>query len=113
MMIGAPARTARTARSMRAGRCGARPGAGAATSDTRQVELARSSGDAGALLDRHEPFVVPQVRPDLAGLRRELRADGVDLREQLLERALLDLRILAQRPEHLLLAFELLQEDRS
>ena len=37
----------------------------------RQVELAHAAGNRRALLDRHQPLVVAQVRADLARLREQ------------------------------------------
>ena len=44
----------------------------------RQVELTDSPGNPGALLDRHQPFVLAQMRTDLAALSKQLSVDVVD-----------------------------------
>ena len=75
-----------------------------------QIELADAAGNRGALLDRHQPFVVAQMHAGLAGLREQRRARAVDVGEQRLEHARLDRGIGAQRREQLLLPLELLQE---
>jgi hypothetical protein len=59
----------------------------------REVELAHATGYRGALFDRHQPFIVAQVRSDASGLAEHLRVYAVDLRQQLLQRDLFDLRI--------------------
>ena len=76
----------------------------------RQVELADAAGDRRALLDRHQPLVVAQVRAGATLLRVNLRGDGIDLGEQRLERRAIDSRTRAERRQHLLLALELLQQ---
>ena len=47
---------------------------------------------------------------DPSSLRQQLRIDAVDVGQKLLEHALLDLRVLPQRSQHLLLPLELLQQ---
>ena len=76
----------------------------------RQVELADAAGDCGALLDRHQPFVLAQMRSGAARLAEQRAARPLDVGEQRLEDARLDRRIVAQRDEQLLLPLELLQD---
>src|SRR5690242_8567229 len=77
-----------------------------------QVELAGAARNPGALLDRHQPIVLAKVLADFAGHGEERRARALDVREDLLENALRDLRIVAKSQEDLLLPLELLQEVR-
>ena len=77
-----------------------------------QVELARAAGDPGALLDRHQPFVLAQVLADLAGHREQRRRGLLDVAQHAGERFLGDVGIVAERQQHLLLALELLQQVR-
>ena len=76
----------------------------------REVELAHATRYRCALFDRHQPFIVAQVRADAPGLAEHLRVHVIDLRQQLLERDLFDLRIVLERRQHLLLTLEFLQD---
>ena len=77
-----------------------------------QVELADAARNAGALLDRHQPFVVAQVLADLARpcwSRPAMRL--LDVAHAPLSSACWSISGLARNEyEHLLLALELLQE---
>ena len=76
-----------------------------------QVEFADAAGNRGALLDRHQPLVVAQVLADLAGLREQLARRRRRFRASRSSSArVVDLRVAAQRPQHLLLPLEFLQE---
>ncbi len=75
-----------------------------------QVELADAARRSAVRCLIAISHSLSQVRADLARLREQLRVDGVDLPEQVVERVLVDLRVLAQRRQHLLLPLELLQE---
>ena len=75
-----------------------------------QVELARAAGDAGALLDRHQPLVLAQVLAGLARQAVQVREGAVDLGEDLVELLLRDRRVGAQRVEEGALPVEFLQQ---
>ena len=59
----------------------------------RKVEFADAAGNRGALLDRHQPFVLTQMGARLAGLREKLSARRIDLGQEPAQRILIDLRI--------------------
>src|SRR6266545_547464 len=78
----------------------------------RQIEFAGPSGDPGALLDRHQPFVLAKILADLAGHREQRCARALDVGNHLLEHVLGDLRVVAQGEQDLLLALEFLHQVR-
>ena len=75
-----------------------------------QVELADAAGNRGALLDRHQPLVVAQMRADLSRLRQHFAGHAVDVRQKRVENVGVDRGIAAQASEQLLLPLELLQD---
>ena len=62
--------------------------------------------------DAHQPFVLAQLLPDLAGRLEQPRRGLVDLPQHVVERFLGHLGVVAQGLQRLLLALELLQEVR-
>ena len=76
----------------------------------RHVEFAYAAGDAGALLDAHQPFVLAQFLADLARHLKKFRRRAVDLPEDSVKGFLRNLGVVAQRLERLLLPFEFLQQ---
>ena len=75
-----------------------------------QIELAHAAGDAGALLDGHQPLVFSQVCSDLPRLREQASRDGVDFGKHRVERLGLDRGVMPERCQQLTLPLELLQD---
>jgi hypothetical protein len=75
-----------------------------------QVELAGAAGDAGALLDRHQPLVLAQALPGLARERVEIGESALDVAQHLVQLVLADRGVAAQRVEERALAVQFLQE---
>jgi hypothetical protein len=76
----------------------------------RHVELANAAGNVRALLDAHQPFVFAQLLADFAGHLKETRRRAVYFPQNIVERFLRYIRIVAQRLERLLLPLELLEK---
>ena len=69
-----------------------------------------AAGNAGALLDRHQPFVLPQVLADAALHREQGRGGLLDVPQHARERVLGNFRVVAEGQQDLLLALEFLQQ---
>jgi hypothetical protein len=78
----------------------------------RQIELAGAARDAGALLDRHEPVVFPQVLPDLAGHGEQCGGGLLDVLDYAEQSILRNVRVVLERQQDLLLPLQLLQQVR-
>ena len=77
-----------------------------------QIEFAHAAGNAGALLDRHQPFVLAQILTDLAGHVEQRRTRLLDFGNDLIQHVLGDFRIVAERQQHLFLPLQFLQQVR-
>ena len=77
-----------------------------------QIEFAHAPGNAGALLDRHQPLVLAQILADLAAHVEQRRARLLYIGNDLIQHFLGDFRIVAERQQHLLLPLQFLQQVR-
>ena len=75
-----------------------------------EVKFARPAGDAGALLDAHQPFVFAQVLAYLAAHAKQAAAGIFDFIKHRIQRFLRNLRVVVQDGELAFLAFQFLQQ---